>query len=88
MLGQNQLRITDENGELITINVLDILDRRVSLFKKRTLIIYTVEGEPDKIYASILNEKKTSFSLDTITDPADIEFVKKEIERFANSPDD
>lgn len=81
----NSLTVNDENGNPVKIYVLDIVDRKVSLFKKRSFIIYTREDEPDNLYASILNEKATSYSLDTITDPKDMEFINREIDQVVNS---
>ena len=82
---RNDLTIIDENGDLFSIQVLDIIDRKISLLRKKSYIIYTIEDEPDHVYASILNEKAHSYSLDTITDPDDIDFVTREIERIINS---
>ena len=61
----NKLKVTIEDGSEVTVNVLDIID---SLEFNKTFIIYTVNDNNENIFASILNETETTFSLDTITD--------------------
>lgn len=77
-----QLTIKDENGEDFTISVLDIVSRHKNL-KKVDYIIYLMDDDDGGIYASILNEKRSSFSLDVISDPGDIDFINGEIKRVA-----
>ena len=40
-----------------------------------------VNENKDTIFASILNEKEESYSLDTIINSAEIDFINKEIDR-------
>jgi len=74
----NKLVVTAENGQDVTINVLDIIDSEE--FDK-TFMIYNIEGNNEAIFASILNEKEDTFSLDTITNQKEIDFINKEIDR-------
>ncbi len=76
----NSLTIKVEDGRMANINVLDIIDS--SVFGK-TYIIYTFEGEEKTVFASILNEKETSFSLDPITSKEEIAYINSEIDRVS-----
>ncbi len=73
----NELVIFDE-GRQEKINVLDIIE---SLAYGKTFIIYTAESRPNTVYASILNEQETTYSLDTITNPEEIAYINNEIAR-------
>lgn len=75
----NKLRVTIEDGSEVTVNVLDIID---SLEFNKTFMIYTVNDNDENIFASILNEKEETFSLDTITDNKEIEYINSEIDRI------
>ena len=77
----NKLTINIENGEKAVINVLDIID---SCAFNKSFIIYSVDGKGDTIYASILNESDTTYSLDTITEQAEIDYINAEINRVIN----
>jgi hypothetical protein len=74
----NKLVVTAENGQDVTINVLDIIDSEE--FDK-TFMIYNIDGNNEAVFASILNEKDDTFSLDTITEQREIEFINHEIDR-------
>ncbi len=74
----NKLVVTAENGQDVTINVLDIIDSEE--FDK-TFMIYNIDGNNEAVFASILNEKEDTFSLDTITEQREIEFINHEIDR-------
>jgi hypothetical protein len=74
----NKLTVKAENGKDVTINVLDIIDSEK--FGK-TFMIYNIEGRDDVIFASILNESDEDFSLETITDSKEIDFINEEIDR-------
>lgn len=78
----NKLKVTIEDGSEVTVNVLDIID---SLEFNKTFIIYTVNDNDENIFASILNETETTFSLDTITDNKEIDYINKEIDRVVDS---
>ena len=73
-----KLKVTIEDGSEVTVNVLDIID---SIEFKKTFIIYTVNDNEESIFASILNESETSYSLDTITDEKEINYINSEIDR-------
>ena len=73
----NRLSLYDENGVLVNINVLDILDENEFGVE---FIIYTLEGDDETIYASILNEKEDSYSLDTIYDENQMQYINNYIE--------
>ena len=74
----NKLKVTIEDGSEVTVNVLDIID---SLEFNKTFIIYTVNDNNENIFASILNETETSFSLDTITDKREIDYINAQIDK-------
>ena len=78
----NKLKVTIEDGSEVTVNVLDIID---SLEFNNTFIIYTVNDNNENIFASILNETETTFSLDTITDKREIDYINSEIDRVVDS---
>ncbi len=78
----NKLKVTIEDGSEVTVNVLDIID---SLEFNKTFIIYTVNDNNENIFASILNETETTFSLDTITNKNEIDYINKEIDRVVDS---
>ena len=50
----------------------------------KTYIIYTVNDQSDTVFASILNETEDSYSLDTITDPKELDFINNEIDRVVS----
>ena len=50
----NILKVSVEDGSIVDVNVLDIID---SARFNKTFIIYTVNGDKSNIFASILNEK-------------------------------
>ncbi len=77
----NKLEVTIEDGTTVTVNVLDFVD---SLEFGKTFIIYTVNNESDTIFASILNETEDSYSLDTITDQKELDFINNEIDRVVS----
>ena len=45
-------------------------------------MIYTLDGENKTVFASILNEKDTTYSLDTITNEEELNFINSEISRY------
>lgn len=77
----NKLEVTIEDGTKINVNVLDIVD---SLEFGKSFMIYTVNEQNDTIFASILNESEESYSLDTITDSKEIDFINNEIDRVVS----
>lgn len=80
----NKLTVTVEDGTQAVINVLDIID---SYAYDKTFIIYTFENENKTIFASILNEKEDSYSLDTITSQEEINYINSEINRVVSERD-
>lgn len=77
----NKLKVTIEDGSEVVINVLDIVD---SFEFNKTFIIYTVNNQEDTIFSSILNESENDYSLDTITDQKEIDFINNEIDRVVS----
>lgn len=77
----NTLEVTIEDGTKVKVNVLDIVD---SVEYNKTFIIYTVNDNEENIFASILNEKEDSYSLDTITDSNELEYINHEIDRVVS----
>lgn len=78
---ENKLTVTAEDGTKVVINVLDIID---SYTYDKSFMIYTFDGEDKSIFASILNETDTSYSLDTITNQEEINYINSEIDRVSN----
>ena len=77
----NILKVSVEDGSIVDVNVLDIID---SARFNKTFIIYTINNEEDTIFSSILNETETTFSLDTITDQKEIDFINNEIDKVVS----
>lgn len=77
----NKLLVTVEGGRQAEISVIDIIQS--DEFNKE-FILYTLGDDKETVYASILNESESSFSLDTIEDPKEIDFINDEIEKLAN----
>lgn len=75
----NKLVLKTENGTDLSISVIDIVDS--DEFDK-TFIIYTLQENNTNVFASILNEKDLSYTLDTITDSKEIDFVNELIKYF------
>lgn len=74
----NILKVTVEDGSIVDVKVLDIID---SARFNKTFIIYTVNGDESNVFASILNEKEESYSLDTIKEQDEIDYINEEIDR-------
>lgn len=77
----NKLNVTIEDGTEVVVNVLDIID---SLEFNKTYVIYTVNDQDDTIFASILNETETTYSLDTITAQNELDYINNEIDRVVS----
>ncbi len=78
---ENKLIITAEDGNRVEINVLDIID---SYTYNKTFMIYTFTNENKSVFASVLNEGSSSYSLDTITDQDEINYINAEINRVCS----
>lgn len=74
----NILKVTVQDGSIVNVNVLDIID---SARFNKTFVIYTVNDDKSNIFASILNEKEDSFSLDTIKEKEELDYINAEIDR-------
>jgi len=74
----NTLNINFTDGTKATINVLDIID---SYAFNKSFMIYTFSGGDNSVFASVLNESDTSYSLDTITNQEEIDYINSEIKR-------
>ncbi|MBQ7790015.1 MAG: hypothetical protein IJ399_02000 [Bacilli bacterium] len=75
----SKLTIKNENGENVVINVFDIVDS--DEFDK-TFIIYSLENDSNTLYASVLKEDDLSFSLNTIMEEKEINYVEELIKYF------
>ncbi len=73
----NKLVVKASNGEDVTISVLDIID---SIEFNKSFMIYSMDGN-DSVYASILNETDTTFSLDAITDKSEWDYINAHINK-------
>ena len=78
----NKLTISLEDGTKAVIEVLDIIDSNIY---DKTFIIYKFENDEDNIFASILNEEEKTYSLDTITNQDEINYINSEIDRVSAS---
>ena len=78
---ENKLVITAEDGNKVVINVLDIID---SYTYNKTFMIYTFANENRSVFASILNEDSASYSLDTIVNQDEINYINAEINRVCS----
>ncbi len=78
---ENKLTISTKDGTEVEINVLDIID---SYTYNKTFVIYTFANENKSIFASILNESDNSYSLDTITNQDEIDYINAEIDRVTS----
>ncbi len=74
----NKLNVTFSNGQTVAIDVLDIIDSKAY---NKSFIIYTVNEDDENVFASILNEGTSAYSLDTITNQDEIDFINSEINR-------
>lgn len=74
----NILKVTVEDGSVVNVNVLDIID---SARFNKTFVIYTVNDDKSNVFASILNEKEDSFSFDTIKEKEELDYINTEIDR-------
>lgn len=71
------------NGKDVTIDVWDIINNPA--FGK-DYIIYTIEGLDNKeVFASVLNEKTDTYSLDTIESEEEITFINEKIKAIADN---
>lgn len=68
-----KLNVINENGEGLTIDVIDIFSPENT---EKEYILYTIG---DDIYASILLEDDSTFALETIQDSREMELVKERI---------
>ena len=75
----NKLTLKTEDGSDISISVIDIIDSEE--FDK-TFIIYTLQDNNTNVFASILKENDLAYSLDTITNTKELDFVNELIKYF------
>ena len=74
------------NGKDVTIDVWDIVKNPT--FNKE-YIIYTIDGlDKNEVFASILNEKEDSYSLDTIETEEELTFINEKIKSIADNAGD
>lgn len=70
----NKLVVNGENGNKVTLNVIDIIAIKEL---NKEYIIYTIEGDSsDNIYASIFVEDETSYTIKTIENDDEWEIVQ------------
>ncbi len=74
----NKLTVTLENGRPLNISVLDIVDSKE--FNK-SYIIYTIDGDNESIFSSILNESENSYSLETINTKEEMDYINSIIDK-------
>lgn len=71
----NRLSVNVANGGKIDIIVLDIVEGLYNNIKKK-YIVYCLENNSNDIMISILNETDDSFSLDTIDDNSEFQYIQ------------
>lgn len=83
----NKLNVMTENGNMISIVVIDIIE---SVEFNREYIIYSLDNdeEDSKIYASILEEDETSYTLKTIESDEEWKYVDEIINRLAEEDEE
>lgn len=81
---ENTLTINFTDGARATINVIDIID---SYAFNKSFMIYTFAGNPSSVFASVLNMSDTSYSLGTITNQEEIDYINSEIDRVVDEGD-
>lgn len=73
----NKLVVKGQDGNDLTISVLDIID---SLEFNKSFMVYSIEGA-DSVYASVVNETDTTYTLDAITEQKEWDFVNAKINK-------
>lgn len=71
----NKLSVNTVNGGKIDIIVLDIVEGLYNNIAKK-YIVYCLDNNSDDIMISILNETNDSFSLDTIDDNDEFQYIQ------------
>lgn len=79
----NKLVVNGENGNEVTLNVIDIIAIKEL---NKEYIIYTIEGDSsDNIYASIFVEDETSYTIKTIENDDEWEIVQNIINEMGSN---
>lgn len=79
----NKLVVNGENGNRVTLNVIDIIAIKEL---NKEYIIYTIEGDSsDNIYASIFVEDETSYTIKTIENDDEWEIVQNIINEMGSN---
>ena len=79
----NKLVVNGENGNKVTLNVIDIIAIKEL---NKEYIIYTIEGDSsDNIYASIFVEDETSYTIKTIENDDECEIVQNIINEMGSN---
>lgn len=79
----NKLVVNGENGNKVTLNVIDIIAIKEL---NKEYIIYTIEGDSsDNIYASIFVEDETSYTIKTIENNDEWEIVQNIINEMGSN---
>lgn len=76
----NILKLKDNNGNNIDIEVLDIINDENS---NKDYIVYRIKDQED-VLISIINQTETSFSLDTIEDENEFKAIEDYLESKIN----
>lgn len=83
-MNDNELMVTLADGNKVKIKVLDIDD---SVEYNKSFIFYSLVGDDNTVFASILNEDSSSFSLDTIVSEKELDYVNQKIDEFVKEGD-
>ena len=76
---KQEIKVIDRG--IIYLTGIDRIIKFDSLEFNKTYVIYTVNEEETTIFASILNEDEDSYTLETIINQREIDFIDKEIDR-------
>ena len=76
---KKELTVTLSSKDTVVIYVLDII--KSSEFR-HDYVLYLIDLDDVNIYASILKEEDDKFELSAIEDDRELDFIKKEINKY------
>ncbi len=79
MNNNSNLKVKTESGREIEIKIIDIIDSKEY---NKEYVIYTIIGDEENIYASVLIENDNNFELTTIPTQEEYDLINKTIEEI------
>ena len=73
----NKLTVKMEDNQVITIDVIDIIQNSEN---NKEYIIYNIENDEENVYMSILDEQDDSYTLKEITDENELRMLEEYLE--------